>query len=642
MAAHSAGLEDSVWRTDLGVLNPCDVEATVEIVLHSDAGGASETFVIAGGQQQIFEDVVAQLVDGEASGALELSSEVPVSVTSRTYNLGAEGTFGQAIDGVGAADGVATGDAVTLQQLRQDDSFRSNIGVLNMGAEELTVSVTLYDQLGAEVGSFDLEVPAGRTVQDNGPFLQRFQRSDIVGGYARLTVTDGSGAWAYASVVDDRTNDPTTVTPDVQPDCPVDIADALSAIEGMSAFESSTDVPGYRYFVILYEQPDDHNDPDSPTFRQFMTLLHRSEDAPMVLHTSGYYNSVGDNRIELTQMLNANQLSVEHRFFDSSTPLSRDWALLTIAQAAGDHHRIVEDMAPIYTGPWVSTGASKGGMTALFFRRFYPDDVDATVPYVAPISFAAPDERYVDFLATRGDAACRQALVDLQREALTRRQPMLDLLTAWANGIGLTFNRIGGIERGFESGVAELPFTFWQYWGETFCSALPDTGVSDQEIFDALNQFTEFWYATDYGMNYFDPYYYQAHDEFGYPDLDFSYLEDLLETEVLNLEEGLPPEGSNPTYDPAVMADIADWVSTEGSQLLFIYGENDPWTAGALELGEAEDSYAFTVAGGTHGSSISTLDAEDQQEVADILERWTGVAPTKSLGSPPPSGRARR
>ena len=41
-------------------------------------------------------------------------------------------------------------------------------------------------------------------------------------------------------------------------------------------------------------------------------------------------------------------------------------------------------------------------MTSVYHRRFYPDDVDATVAYVAPISFGAPDDRYIDFLANVG------------------------------------------------------------------------------------------------------------------------------------------------------------------------------------------------------------------------------------------------
>ena len=69
---------------------------------------------------------------------------------------------------------------------------------------------------------------------------------------------------------------------------------------------------------------------------------------------------------------------------------------------AADEHAIVTALKTIYTGPYLSTGASKGGMTAVFYRRFYPDDVVGTVPYVAPLSFAAPDERYAAFLDSVG------------------------------------------------------------------------------------------------------------------------------------------------------------------------------------------------------------------------------------------------
>jgi len=633
VAAHNAGLEESEWRTDAGVLNMCDGDATVEITLHTEAGEITETFVIEGGRQQIFEDVVAQLVDGEANGALELVSDLPVSVTSRTFNQGPNGTFGQSLEGVDPADGLTTGQTHYLQQLRQDGAFRTNLGVLNMGAEPLTVEVTLYDRLGAEVGVYQLEVPGGQTVQDNRPYLQRYGRSDIVGGYARVTVLSGGGAWLYASVVDDMTNDPTTITSTPEPECPVDIADRLAAIDGMTVLiEGWTPEPGYRYFALRYDQPVDHDDPGGARFTQYMTLLHRSYDAPMVMRTSGYTHSGNNRNLELTRMLGANQLGVEHRFFGSSTPAPLDWSLLDIEQAAEDHHRIVEALAPVYTGAWLTTGYSKGGMTAVFHRYFYPDDVDATVPYVAPISFGAPDERYVDFLATRGEAECRQALVDIQREALTRREAMLDLFDEWADQSGATYERIGGRERAFESTVAELPFTFWQYAGEDYCPLLPGTDASDGSLFEALALFSSFTYPSDQDLAFFDPYFYQAHTELGFPDLDFSHLDDLLTTDPLNLEEGLPPEGTSPTYDPSVMLDVADWVATEGLRLMFVYGENDPYTAGAFELGEAEDSYVFTVAGGTHGADIEDLGQDDQQQIREILERWTGVTPVKSLG----------
>ena len=78
------------------------------------------------------------------------------------------------------------------------------------------------------------------------------------------------------------------------------------------------------------------------------------------------------------------------------------------------------------------------------------------------------------------------------------------------------------------------------------------------------------------------------------------------------------------------MIDVADWVDTEGSKLLFIYGENDTWTAGAFDLGDATDSSLYTVTGGTHGSSIADLSQADRTEVYETLERWTGVSPSKT------------
>jgi len=63
---------------------------------------------------------------------------------------------------------------------------------------------------------------------------------------------------------------------------------------------------------------------------------------------------------------------------------------------------IVADLAQVYPdAARVATGGSKGGMTAVFHRRFFPDDVDGTVPYVAPISFSWRQTRAPSLVATR-------------------------------------------------------------------------------------------------------------------------------------------------------------------------------------------------------------------------------------------------
>ena len=632
-AAHTPGANGSLWRTDVGVLNTCDFDVTLEIRLRTDTDQFSRSFEILSGRHQIFSDVVAQLTDANAVGSLQILATTDVTVTSRTYNQSNDGTYGQALDGVRLEAGFGVGDEIILQQLREDDVFRTNIGILNMGTTVAVVQIEVYDRNGELVGSFQMAVRPGETVQENRPIRELLHRTDILGGYARVEVDFGFGVYPYASVVDNRTGDPTTITPKSPSACRPDIAVELEAIEGMTVQELATNLPGYRYFSLHYLQPADHDEPDGEQFEQYITLLHRSLDAPMVLNTLGYNNSVGQGRREITYLLESNQLAVEHRFFADSRPASGDWTLLTIEQAAADHHRIVEALKPIYGGAWINTGHSKGGMTAVYHRRFYPDDVDATVAYVAPISFGAPDYRYIDFLANVGTPACNEDLWAVQREALTRRDVMIDLIQSLAGH--LTFDLIGGVERGFESIVIEIPFTFWQYSGETYCSRIPGTTASDLALYNFIDDFVGWNYASDAIFEYFESYYYQAHSQLGYPAVARDHIDDLILTDPPDPEEGVLPEGVTATFDPDVMPDIAQWLATEGERVMFIYGEYDPWTGGAFEPGDAVDAHLFVDPGGTHGAYIGSLEPADRAQAEEIVARWAGVTLTKRLAEPP-------
>ena len=361
--AHVPGVGASRWRSDVAVLNTCPSDAVVELRLHTGDGVFSETFTIDPEKLQVFPDVVSSLTTGNAAGALEVRSNVGLTVTSRTYNLAEEGTFGQSLDAVTTDEAVEQGAVVFLQQLIEGSAFRTNISALNMGGIDATITIDLFDPNGAEVGSFQLDLPAGTFAQDDRPYRRRFGRHDIVGGYARITVDSGSGVYPYAVVIDNTTSDPTGIVAKPAADCPADISQQLAAIPGMTVTEVATDQEGYRFFALHYEQPADHDQPDGATFFQYMTLLHRSYDAPMVLRTLGYRNTQLDRMAELTGLLASNQLVVEHRYFASSTP-DTGWDDLNIRQAAADHHRIVEAMRPLYSGNWVNTGHSKGGMTA--------------------------------------------------------------------------------------------------------------------------------------------------------------------------------------------------------------------------------------------------------------------------------------
>lgn len=409
-----------------------------------------------------------------------------------------------------------------------------------------------------------------------------------------------------------------------------DILAYLQAIPGMQAEELDNPPSGYRYFLLRYEQPIDHANPARGTFKQRMVLLHRSQRAPMVLATNGYDIPVTPARYAITRALDASQLKVEHRYFAESRPDPLDWTYLTLQQAAADHHRIVQAIRPFYSGKWVSTGASKGGMTAIYHRRYYPNDVDGTLANVAPQSFARLDPRYAAFQAQVGSAACRNDLKQYQREVLKRREVMKGYIQAYGNDNGLAFNLPGGLDQALDHTVGELYFQFFQYGDLKNCASIPATSASDQELFDFLLAWGPLSAMSDDERDRYEPYYYQAITQFGYPRLLTGHLADLLRYDPNDYRVYVSQWPRQP-FDPSLMWDIAGFVALQSRNVMMIYGDIDPWTAAAFFLprSASRGTRLFMVPGGNHGSDLPSLSEADRKEAYALLERWTGVKPSE-------------
>ncbi len=146
------------------------------------------------------------------AGALEIVSDQPLFATSRTFNESGTGTFGLFLNGVSTSGTADRGATVWLPQLRQNQAFRTNIGLLNTGGSRSRVRIVLYDGSGTELASARKTLDSGGWIQLQQPFSKLAGRTDIGAGYARIDIESGGGVIAYASVIDNGTNDGTAVT----------------------------------------------------------------------------------------------------------------------------------------------------------------------------------------------------------------------------------------------------------------------------------------------------------------------------------------------------------------------------------------------------------------------------------------------
>jgi hypothetical protein len=211
-AAHAGGAHESLWRTDVCLLNRSGGEAAAELVFHREDGDSSSiTINLSDNQQLVVEDVVAQ-VGAVGAGALEIVSDRPLLATSRTFSVSGTGTFGLLLDGVSLSGTVDHGETVWLPQLRQNQAFRTNVGLLNTGGSRSRVRLVLYDGSGTELASKPKTLDPGGWIQLQQPFSKLAGRNNIDAGYARVEVESGGGVIAYASVIDNTTNDGTAIT----------------------------------------------------------------------------------------------------------------------------------------------------------------------------------------------------------------------------------------------------------------------------------------------------------------------------------------------------------------------------------------------------------------------------------------------
>ena len=395
---------------------------------------------------------------------------------------------------------------------------------------------------------------------------------------------------------------------------------AISAIKEIRPLETSEFSEKY---VTYFTQPLDHRHPEKGSFRQRVIVSHAGFDRPTVIVTEGYgaaYALRPQYREELSKLLNANMIFVEYRYFLESTPEPKDWQYLTAENSADDLHAITTAFKSIYPGKWIATGISKGGQTTLLYRTFYPDDVDISVPYVAPLCYGVEDGRHEPFLHKVSTPENRKKIEDFQLEALKRKATLLPRFEKYCTEKNYSFR--APIEEIYDYSVLEYSFALWQ-WG-TPISSIPATTASDDEIFSHLLAISEPGYFTADSPN--ASFFVQAARELGYYGYDVQPFKQYLS---IQSSEGylhrlmLPEELKDMPFDKTLSKTITKFLKKQDPKMIFIYGQNDPWTAaGVTWLKNKKNIHVFIQPNGSHLARINTLPEGEKKEVIELIKKW--------------------
>jgi len=378
----------------------------------------------------------------------------------------------------------------------------------------------------------------------------------------------------------------------------------------------------FRNFEVVLEfpQPIDHNNPDGTKFKQRVFIKHKDFSKPVVFHTRGYFARPG-SETELSKILNCNEIEVEHRYFAPSAPDSIEWQFLTTAQAAADFHAVAQFLKQYYKGKWISTGASKGGQTALFQEYYYPEDADVVVAYVAPLNLAEEDERIPAYLADSiSTPEARERMLNCQRALLERRDEIMPLVMKGLEESNTEF--AGDPNVCYEYGVFETSFSWWQYGSGNF-EDIPLPDASAEDLYKFLQNGITFFYKSF--NDYFIPFNYQGYTELGFYGYDTTPFEDLLEyvdTDWASNRPFLVKEDWDISFNPEVMNNVHDFLMSEGNNIIYIYGEYDPWTSTGVWPNPETNAIRMTMPAGNHGTNILAFEGEEREKLISALEEW--------------------
>jgi hypothetical protein len=226
-AAALRGAGGTDFHSDINVWNASETAfANVRaryVCFTGNCGDAEQSFLVAPRQMLVLDDVVTSLFHApDTGGVIEFVSGQSLVVTSRLYTPApSEPTVGMFVPGL--PPGRASPAVVVNGLSHPADASagsRVNVGVFNQADVAQVVTYRLFDESGNQLGQTARLLGPREAFQINDIFLFLGVSATVENAYCLIEGSELLPLFAYAAIVDNRSQDPIFIPAEDDPEKP--------------------------------------------------------------------------------------------------------------------------------------------------------------------------------------------------------------------------------------------------------------------------------------------------------------------------------------------------------------------------------------------------------------------------------------
>lgn len=265
----------------------------------------------------------------------------------------------------------------------------------------------------------------------------------------------------------------------------------------------------------------------------------------------------------------------------------------TSKNAADDLHAIITSLKRLLKGKWLAQGSSKGGLTSNLLCYYHPEDLDLTIPYVAPLCNGKYDSRLFDFIC---DTAGNED--DRYKDKAAELRKLLNDNSNLGEG----------------------------------------TKSKKETFFECLDSAAQ---TSNSPTSDFSPYYFQSFTELGNYKPGLNRLRESVvkaQAEGKNVKLVIEESRQDSVYEDCYLSDaeralaanysndlyekMSDWIKTTDEKIIMIYGNSDPWYAVRINDVARDNVHIFVHPSNNHMSAITLFPEAQRNQILNLLVEY--------------------